>query len=167
MQYDMQQTEHIPINPPHVGGGGSTTTSNHPSTPSTRVYYSVSAIRMKTKNDDDQSEMARKFTVILCLVSQFKSSATFHANSCNSHMTFDVAFQVNVGKTISILQRFFTAIIHYNKYLIITYEVSCMLIFDVEFKGHPRSAVQTFKVVPHLKMFIKPLRCNKEKIMFL
>ena len=37
-----------------------------------------------------------------------------------------------------------------------------MLIFDVDFKGYPRSTVMTLKVVPHLKMFIKPLMlCGK------
>ena len=69
----MQQTKQIPDDPPQVGKKR-TTTSNHPSTPSTRVYYWVSATRMRTNIDDDQSEMARTFTVIWCLVSPFKIS---------------------------------------------------------------------------------------------
>ena len=65
------------------------------------------------------------------------------------------------------LQRYFKAITHHNKYLIAIYVVSGMLIFDVDFKGHPRSTVKTLKVVPHLEMFIKPLRCYVENVMLL
>ena len=42
-----------------------------------------------------------------------------------------------------------------------------MLIFDIDFKGHSRSAVKTLKVVSHLKMFLEPLRCNMENFMIL
>ena len=66
--------EHISNDPSQAEGGGGTTTSNHPNTPSTRVYYWVSATRMKTKIDDDQSQMAQKFTLIWCSVSSFKNS---------------------------------------------------------------------------------------------
>ena len=65
------------------------------------------------------------------------------------------------------LQRYVKAITYHNKYPLTIYDVSCMLIFDVEFRGHSRSAVKTLKVVPHLKMFIKPLRCNVENFMLL
>ena len=65
------------------------------------------------------------------------------------------------------LQSYFEAITYHNKYLIAIYDVSGMLIFDVDFKGHPRSTVKTLKVVPHLKMFIKPLRCYVENVMLL
>ena len=65
------------------------------------------------------------------------------------------------------LQRYFKAITHHNKYPLAIYDVSGMLIFDVDFKGHPRSTVKTRKVVTHLKMFIKPLRCYVENVMLL
>ena len=59
---------------PCGGGGGGTTTSNPPSTPYTIVYYLVSATRLKTKIDVDQSGMARNFTMIWYLVSALKTS---------------------------------------------------------------------------------------------
>ena len=65
------------------------------------------------------------------------------------------------------IQKYFKAITHHNKYLITINDVSCMLIFDVDFRGHSRSAVKTLKVVPQLKMFIRPLRFNVENFMLL
>ena len=55
----------------------------------------MSATRMNTKNiiDDDQSEMARKFTVIWCLVSLFKISKVIQ----QPH-DLESSFKVNVIK---------------------------------------------------------------------
>ena len=58
------------------------------------------------------------------------------------------------------LHRFSKAITHHSRYSIAIYDVSGMLIFDIDFTGHLRSAVKTLKVLPHLKMFLKPRRCN-------
>ena len=65
------------------------------------------------------------------------------------------------------LQRYFKAITYHNKYPIAIYDMGGILIFDVDIKGHLRSTVKSLKVVPHLKMFIKPLRCNVENFMIL
>ena len=89
----------------------------------------MSATRMKTINiDDDQSEMARQFTVIWCLVSPFKSSKIMQQQH-----DLERSLQGQCKENHLNVTKVFKAITHRNKYILTIYDASCMLIFEVDF----------------------------------